>query len=548
MSKTSLENQMNCFSLSNYDTRDYQHSFERTMVVMGPSIVRFIPKQGLLATSCANKFLRSLLAVHIFSKLELSPHKTELLITTVSYMASGPQKLEVPGLYTVVRFVVLTEFARPAVYASFEEHFQDFTALESLEIQSKAPMSTELYKKIRDHLSLRHLVIHLDGDALLYRKPFQPRDLALPKCRLCSLKAPSRILFDLLQPGSATRRSLTKLELYSIRQIGIMHQILSAESGLDALEELRLDLGSWSPSGKSVLDILLRVPSLKILEFMPNIHPYFTGLPPSQEITILPNLRLLTGPTNAVSFLLPYLRDNCMRICINDSDFADWIENSLYMAPLFSSTVGCKHLQELYIYTAEVYHSTLLSALSALPFDGLPSLQKLVIERDIPLRRQDGGFKYQLDSLLNAFVKKLPTDCRVYLSFSCIRVVAEAIAGHVPTPDSLETLRKSVQKRRAIFTPFIVAWAKRWSELRLQSILVGDWDVTWFSFECIEIGSTWRVLLSPNNDLCFKRFLETYPEEEITQLDLQTAIYQVMGEASDDEELPNEDEEMDEDE
>ncbi|CAG7851126.1 SubName: Full=Uncharacterized protein {ECO:0000313/EMBL:CCA77494.1} [Serendipita indica DSM 11827] len=440
-------------------------------------------------------------------------------------MASGPQKLEVPGLYTVVRFVVLTEFARPAVYASFEEHFQDFTALESLEIQSKAPMSTELYKKIRDHLSLRHLVIHLDGDALLYRKPFQPRDLALPKCRLCSLKAPSRILFDLLQPGSATRRSLTKLELYSIRQIGIMHQILSAESGLDALEELRLDLGSWSPSGKSVLDILLRVPSLKILEFMPNIHPYFTGLPPSQEITILPNLRLLTGPTNAVSFLLPYLRDNCMRICINDSDFADWIENSLYMAPLFSSTVGCKHLQELYIYTAEVYHSTLLSALSALPSDGLPSLQKLVIERDIPLRRQDGGFKYQLDSLLNASYR-----------------------GACTHPDSLETLRKSVQKRRAIFTPFIVAWAKRSSELRLQSILVGDWDVTWFSFECIEIGSTWRVLLSPNNDLCFKRFLETYPEEEITQLDLQTAIYQVMGEASDDEELPNEDEEMDEDE
>ncbi|CCA77044.1 hypothetical protein PIIN_11029 [Serendipita indica DSM 11827] len=85
-------------------------------------------------------------------------------------MASGPQKLEVPGLYTVVRFVVLTEFARPAVYASFEEHFQDFTALESLEIQSKAPMSTELYKKIRDHLT-----VSTKGSSLAQMPPLLPK-------------------------------------------------------------------------------------------------------------------------------------------------------------------------------------------------------------------------------------------------------------------------------------------------------------------------------------------------------------------------------------
>ena len=53
--------------------------------------------------------------------------------------------------------------------------------MESLEIQSKAPMTAELYKKIRDHPSLRNLDIHLDGDILLYRKPFLPKEIS-PFC------------------------------------------------------------------------------------------------------------------------------------------------------------------------------------------------------------------------------------------------------------------------------------------------------------------------------------------------------------------------------
>ena len=152
-----------------------------------------------------------------------------------------------------------------------------------------------------------------------------------------------------------------------------------------------------------------------------------------------------------------------------------------------------------------------------------------------------------MDTILNALVNKLPLDCRVYLSFSCIRVTAEVIAGHVPTAETLESLKRSVQKRRAFFIPYVIAWAKRSSELRLQSVVIGDWDVSWFAFECVEVGSTWRVVLSPNNDMCFRRFLDTYPEEEITKLDLQTAVYEVMGEASDDEELPSDQEDDDED-